>query len=149
MQTVDTYCLLPEGADLGATLIRLFLFDGVVFHDGHVDHDVRSGPEAAKTFERLMRNGDHIRFHTSIVPDTEGGWLYRLDDASGVIGISGNAHVSAATFRRALLDAVPGGRCCTWGDQPPPMTRAEFLHAVQSPAADGRPPSEGDADRRR
>lgn len=132
METYDTYCLIPEGVNLAESLDRLFCFDGVVYHDGDDDHRVHAGQEAATAFSRLMRNGDFIRFDVSRVDHTQGGWLYRLDDGSAVIGLSGDAGVPGSEFRLALKQAIPGCQCCTYGDQPPPMTRSEFMHAVEA-----------------
>ena len=127
METVDTYCLLPEDADLAGTLDRLFRFAGEVYHDGNFDHPIASGQEAAATFSRLMRDGDAVRLTQSTVEGTQGGWLYRIEDGAAVVGLSGDAAIPGEVFRRRLRQAIPGGRCCTVGDQPPPMTKAEFL----------------------
>jgi hypothetical protein len=132
METYDTYCLIPEGVDLAEPLDRLFRFDGVVYHDGADDHRIHAGQAAATAFLRLMRNGDFIRFDVSRVDRTQGGWLYRLDDGSAVIGLSGDAGVPGSVFRRALEQVIPGCQCCTYGDQPPPMTRSEFMRAVEA-----------------
>jgi hypothetical protein len=132
METYDTYCLVPEGAEMAKALDRLFRFDNVIYHDGVADHCIRSGGEAAATFSRLMRDGDFIRFHVSTVDRTQGGWLYRLMDGCPVIGLSGDVTVSGTVFRRALEEAVPGCQCCTIGDQPPPMTLVEFRRRVKA-----------------
>ena len=130
METYDTYGLVPDGMDLAEVLDRLFRFEGVVYHDGHADHRIHGGAEAASAFSRRMRDGDHIRFHVSTIDRTRGGWLYRLTDGSAVVGLSGAAGAPAAEFVRALEASMPGCRCCTVGDEPPPMTRAEFMRAV-------------------
>ena len=131
METYETYCLVPERADLAEALDRLFFFDSVVYHDGDADHRIQAGLEAATAFSRLMRNGDFIRFHVSRVDCTQGGWLYRLEDESPVIGLSGDAGVPETVFQRVLEGAIPGCQCCTFGDQPPPMTSSEFLLTVE------------------
>jgi hypothetical protein len=132
METYDTYCLVPEAVELAEVLDRLFCFDGVIYHDGVADHHIQAGTEAARAFSRLMRDGDFIRFHVSTVDRTQGGWLYRLADGSPVIGLSGDVSASTAVFQRALDEAIPGGQCCTFGDQPPPMTRAEFMRTIEA-----------------
>ena len=126
METVDTYCLLPEDADMAVALERLFRFAGERYHDGSVDHPIGSGREAATTFAKLMRNGDAVRMTESRIDGTQGGWLYRLEDGAAVIGLSGDAAIPGEVFRRKLRQAIPGGQCCTVGDQPPPMNRGEF-----------------------
>jgi hypothetical protein len=131
METYDTYCLVPEGADLAEALDRLFSFDGVVYHDEAVDHRIHSGSAAATAFALLMRDGDSIRFHQSTIDRTEGRWLYRLEDGSPVIGLSGAADAPEATFQRALEAAIPGSTCLTVADQPPPMTRSHFLRRIE------------------
>lgn len=141
METCDTYCLLPEGAKLAEALNQLFSFEGVVYHDGVTDHPIRAGRDASTAFFRLMKDGDFIRFHSSTIDRTEGGWLYRLADGSPVIGLSGDASASAATFERALEEAIPGCRCCSPGDQPPPMTRAEFMRTIETERDDPPPAS--------
>lgn len=130
METVDTYCLLPEDADLAKALERLFRFAREVFHDGSHEHPIASAREAAAAFSRLMRDGDAVRLIESTVEGTQGGWLYRIEDGAAVIGLSGDAAIPGEVFRRKLRQAIPGGRVCTIGDQPPPMTRAEFLRAT-------------------
>jgi len=129
METVDTYCLLPEGADLTAVLDRLFRFTHEVYHDGEAEHRIASARDAAAAFSRLMRNGDAVRLMEARIEGTQGGWLYRLSDGAAVIGLSGDAAIPGEVFRRKLRQAVPGGECCTIGDQPPPMTRGEFRRA--------------------
>jgi hypothetical protein len=131
METYDTYCLVPESADLAEPLDRLFRFDGVVYHDGAVDHPIHSGSAAATAFALLMRVGDSIRFRQSAIDHTEGGWLYRLEDGSPVIGLSGAADIPEATFQRALEAVIPECPCLTVGDQPPPMTRSQFMRRVE------------------
>ena len=131
METYDTYCLVPEGVDLAEALDRLFCFDSVIYHDGVTDHRIQAGPEAATAFSRLMREGDFIRFHASTVDQTQGGWLYRLADGSPVIGLSGDASMSGPVFQRVLEEAIPGCQCCTFGDQPPPMTMVEFKRTLE------------------
>lgn len=130
METIDTYCLLPEDADLADTLERLFRFGGEVYHDGSLDHPIASGKQAATTFAQLMRGGDGVRMKESRIEGTQGGWLYRLEDGAAVVGLSGDAAIPGEVFRRRLRQAVPGGQCCTVGDQPPPMTKTEFLRAT-------------------
>jgi len=129
METVDTYCLLPDNANLAQVLDRLFRFKGVVFHDVDVDHPIGSGREAAEAFARHMRNGDAVRLTESSIDGTRGGWLYRLEDGAAVVGLSGDAAIPGEVFRRKLRQAIPGGQCCTVGDQPPPMNRPEFQRA--------------------
>jgi hypothetical protein len=129
METVDSYCLLPEDADLAAALERLFRLTGEVYHDGEVDHRLASARDAAAAFARLMRDGDAVRLMEARVEGTQGGWLYRLADGAAVIGLSGDAAIPGEVFRRKLRQAIPGGQCCTIGDQPPPMTRSEFQRA--------------------
>ena len=131
METYDTYCLVPEGVGLAEALNRLFYFESVIYHDGVADHRIEAGAQAATTFSRLMRDGDFIRFHLSTVDRTQGGWLYRLADGSPVIGLSGDVSASSAVFQRALEEAIPGCQCCTFGDQPPPMTRVEFKRTLE------------------
>lgn len=131
METCDTYCLVPEDVDIAGVLDRLFLFEGVVYHDGETDHRIRDGSEAASAFSRLMRDGEFIRFHVSSVARTQGGWLYRLSDGSAVIGLSGSVYAPGQAIRQALEQAMPGCRCCVFGDQPPPMTKTEFIRAVE------------------
>jgi hypothetical protein len=130
LETIDTYCLLPENADLADALERLFRFAGEVYHDGSVDHPIASGQDAAQAFARLMRSGDAVRIVESRIEGTQGGWLYRLEDGAAVVGVSGDAAIPGEVFRRKLRHAIPGGRCCTVGDQPPPMNRPDFLHAA-------------------
>jgi hypothetical protein len=130
METVDTYCLLPEDADMTAALDRLFRFAGERYLDGSVDHPIRSGREAAAAFGKVMRNGDAVRMKESTIDGTQGGWLYRLEDGAAVIGLSGDAAIPGEVFRRKLRQAIPGGQCCTVGDQPPPMTRPDFVRAA-------------------
>ena len=132
METYDTYCLVPESVDLATALDRLFCFESVIYHDGDADRPIQAGADAATAFSRLMRDGDFVRFHVSTVGRTEGGWLYRLADGSPVIGISGDVSVPDAVFQRALEKAVPGCNCCTFGDQPPPMTRSDFMRTVEA-----------------
>jgi len=132
METYDTYCLVPEGVDLAEVLDRLFRFEGVIYHDGVTDHRINEGREAASAFSRLMQDGDFIRFHLSTVGQTQGGWLYRLADGSAVIGLSGDVSGPVTVFTQALEDAMPGCQCCTLGDQPPPMTRVEFIRTVEA-----------------
>ncbi len=127
METVDTYCLLPEDANLAEALERLFRFAGEVYHDGSFDHRLSSGQEAAAAFARLMRDGDAVRMMQSRIEGTQGGWLYRLADGAAVVGVSGDAAIPGEVFRRKLRQAIPGGQCCTVGDQPPPMTKTDFL----------------------
>ena len=105
METYDTYCLVPEGVEFAEALHRLFCFEGVIYHDGVADHRVHTGPDAARVFARRMRDGDFIRFHVSTVDRTQGGWLYRLEDGSPVIGISGGASAPGGVFRQALEEA--------------------------------------------
>jgi len=130
METVDTYCLLPDDADLAETLDRLFRFKGVVFHDGNIDFPIGSGREAATAFAQRMRNGDAVRLTESRIEGTQGGWLYRLEDGAAVVGLSGDAAIPGEVFRRKLRQAIPGGQCCTIGDQPPPMNRSAFQRAA-------------------
>lgn len=132
METYDTYCLVPEGVEFTEALDRLFCFENVIYHDGVVDHRIRTGTEAATAFTRLMRDGDFIRFHVSTVDRTQGGWLYRLTDGAPVIGLSGDASVSGAVFQCTLEEAIPGCLCSTFGDQSPAMTRAEFMRTVET-----------------
>ena len=131
METYDTYCLVPPSADLAALVDTLFQFDRVVFHDGRQDHPIRSGADAALTFRSRMGDHDHIRFHVAQVPDTEGGWLYRLADGAAVVGLSGDA--SKPGVARSRLDAlVRGGRAFEWGDQPPPESSEGCAQAWRS-----------------
>lgn len=132
METYDTYCLVPESIDLAEVLNRLFQFEGVIYHDGAVDHRIHDGVEAASVFSRLMRDGDFIRFYVSMVDQTQGGWLYRLADGSAVIGLSGDVSAPGTVFAHALEDTMPGCQCCVFGDQPPPMTRVEFIQTVEA-----------------
>ena len=131
METYDTYCLLPASADLAAIVDALFQFDRVVFHDGKQDHPICSGADAAQALLSRMGDHDHIRFHIARVPDTVGGWLYRLADGAAVVGLSGDASKPGVT--RARLDAlVPGGHAFEWGDQPPPESSEECVQACNS-----------------
>ncbi|HEX5091252.1 MAG TPA: hypothetical protein VFV84_01030 [Burkholderiales bacterium] len=129
METVDTYCLLPDDADLVGVLDRLFRFTDDLYHGDDRTHPVGSGQEAAAAFASLMRNGDAVRLKDSRIEGTRGGWLYRLEDGAAVVGLSGDAAIPGEVFRRKLRQAVPGGQCCTIGDQPPPMNRAAFQRA--------------------
>jgi hypothetical protein len=131
METCDTYCLVPPSADLAALVDALFHFDCVVFHDGKRDHPICSGADVALTFRSRMGDHDHIRFHVARLPDTVGGWLYRLADGAAVVGLSGDASKRGVT--RSRLDAmVPGGRAFDWGDQPPPESSWECMQAWRS-----------------
>ena len=132
METYDTYCLIPERTELIRPLDLLFYFDDVVYHDGVIDHPIRSASEAANAFSNLLRDGDFIRFQDSKIDRTEGGWLYRLEDGSPVIGLSGDVDVSGAVFRQLLEAAIPNCQCCTLGDQPPPSTTTEFMRLAEA-----------------
>ena len=125
METYDTYCLVPDGKALPKLLDELFRFEDVVYHDG-VDHVITSGSHAAALFASKMRNGSFLRFHVALLPDTEGGWLYRLDDGNAVIGLSGSVHRPGAALTH-LQQLVPDGWCVEFGDQPPPSTAEEFI----------------------
>ena len=65
METYETYCLIPKGAELARPLDLLFHFDHVVYHDGATDHPIRSASEAANAFSKLMRDGDFIRHNAA------------------------------------------------------------------------------------
>lgn len=107
-------------------LSTLFEFDGVVFHNDESDLAIASASEAEHVFATLMRPGQGVRFSTSQVPRTEGGWLYKIEDDRAVAGISGDVHGPDSYFQSALHALVPGGLICTWGDLPPPMSASEF-----------------------
>lgn len=133
MITNVTYCLLPADLDLTPILAGLFQFDGVVLHDGEVDHPVTSATEAARLFAVVMRPGDGVRFHSCTVSATEGGWLYKIDGDRAVVGVSGDAKIAAEAFRAALLGMVPQGVICYWGEQPPPESVSDFVAASKHP----------------
>ena len=105
METCDTYALVPDGTDLAEVLDRLFHFEGVIFHDGHVDHPYHGGAEAASALSRRMRDGDHIRFQVSPIDRTRGGWLYRLTDGSAVTWYS---RIVGSCRAARILGFTPG-----------------------------------------
>ena len=133
METYDTYCLLPSQTDLRLPIEKLFIFDkNTVYNDGENIHQLKSSQDVAYAFHQVMKNGDHIRFSCSQVNNTEGGWLYRLDDGAAVIGLSGSIHESRSFFKDALRQYIPEGICCSYGDQPPPMSSHEFVRSSDS-----------------
>ena len=73
METYDTYCLVPDRIEIAEALDRLFLFEGVIYHNGETNHRITDGSRAASAFSRLMQDGDFIRFHVSSVAQTRGG----------------------------------------------------------------------------
>ena len=128
METYDTYCLVPQGALSGKMLEDLFVFTNVTYNDLEGDVDIESAGVALVVFHtRLSTGSASIRFDKSMVPQTSGGWLYRLYDGSAVVGLSGYASVSPEIFHSRLKEVIQGGICYTPGEQPPPDTRDEFI----------------------
>ncbi len=138
METYDTYCLVPEGLLSSAGLEALFAFTEVHFHWRDTNIPVHCGSGAITLFHSKMgAEAPYIRFSHSTIPETSGGWLYKLEDGSAVVGLCGAASVSIQVFGNALLQVFPDGLCYTPGEAPPPETASDFVRLSTAQDHDG------------
>jgi hypothetical protein len=110
------YALLNEDADIEQTLRSYLPFQHCVFFGYQVPEQRLGFNDLGAALKKRELKG------MTRVPN---GFIYVLDDSAIVLGFDGQT-VGTSELRRLEKD-VHIQALLTWGDQPPPETRRDFL----------------------